>query len=142
MKRILIIILLLLPFIIFLLYFSFFTLRKPEKTTTQTTLPTQTTVTTTTIPSPYIPVPIIETPGKNEIFIYADKIEPKSLEIKLGEVITFINKDTKTHVLTFSSPPLTKNLPTNSSWPFHFSQKGSYSINDETNGISISVTVS
>jgi plastocyanin len=142
MKRILIIILLLSPFIILLLYFSFFTLRKPEKTTTQTTLPTQTTVTTTTTSSPYIPVPIIETPGKNEIFIYVDKIEPKSLEIKLGEVITFVNKDTKTHVLTFPSPPLTKNLPANSNWQFQFTQKGSYSINDETNGISISVTVS
>jgi len=141
MKKILVIILLLLPLIFFLLYFSFFTLKKTEKIATTTTS-TITPLTTTTTPSPYIPVPIIETPGKNEIFIYADKIEPKSLEIKLGEAITFINKDTKTHVLTFPSPPLTKNLPANSNWQFQFTQKGSYSINDETNGISISVTVS
>jgi plastocyanin len=140
MKKILVIILLLLPLIFFLLYLSSFTLRKTEKIATTTTS-TITSLTTTTIPSPYIPVPIIETPGKNEIFIYADKVEPKSLEIKLGEVITFINKDTKTHVLTFSSPPLTKNLQANSSWPFQFTRRGSYSINDETNGISISVTV-
>jgi len=141
MKKILIIILLLLPLIFFFLYFSFFTLRKTEKIATTTTSTITSLTTTTTTPSPYIPVPIIETPGKNEIFIYADKVEPKSLEINLGEVITFINKDTKTHVLTFPSPPLTKNLPANSNWQFQFTQKGSYSINDETNGISISVTV-
>jgi len=134
--------LLILPLVIFLLYFLSFALRKTEKPTTQTELSTQTTITTTTTSSPYIPVPIIEKPGENEIFIYADKIEPTNLEIKLGEVVKFTNKDVKTHVLSFSSPPLTKNLEPNFTWSFQFTQRGTHSINDETNGISISIVVS
>jgi plastocyanin len=139
MKSFWFLLILFLPLILFLSYIFIFQTQKTEVSKNETVK--QTTTTTTEI-KPYQPIPIIETPGKNEIFLYENETNPSSLQIKLGEVIKFINKDTKTHSLTFSDPPLTKNIPGGTDWSFQFTKVGSFTVNDETNGKVITITVS
>jgi len=144
MKSFWFLLILFLPLILFLSYIFIFQTQKTEVSKNETAkqeIVKQTTTTTTEI-KPYQPIPIIETPGKNEIFLYENETNPSSLQIKLGEVIKFINKDTKTHSLTFSDPPLTKNIPGGTDWSFQFTKVGIFTVNDETNGKVITVIVS
>lgn len=100
--------------------------------TTTTTIEIQTT-TTTTIE--------IQIEGK-KIFIYADKFEPSSVEINLGDEVVWVNKDDKEHVIILSNPPLEKRILAGDSFTFQFTFTGSIEFVDRDTGAKGIITIS
>ncbi|MEM5810200.1 MAG: hypothetical protein QW156_04910 [Candidatus Aenigmatarchaeota archaeon] len=81
-------------------------------------------------------------PGENEVFIYADRIEPLSLNVKIGEEIKFTNKDLKEHTIAFSNPPLEKRILAGDTFTFYFSSSGIVEVIDKGSGAKITITIS
>ncbi|MEM0232156.1 MAG: hypothetical protein QXG78_03530, partial [Candidatus Methanomethyliaceae archaeon] len=83
----------------------------------------------------------VKSEGK-EIFIYTNKIEPSLLEVRLGEEIKIINKDSKEHIITFSNPPLEKRILANDIFIYSFSNSGTIEIIDKESGAKATIIVS
>ena len=96
----------------------------PSLTQNITQNKTTTTTTNQAQPKAYMPIKPKEIPGKGEIFIYADHFEPKQLNVKLGEVVKWINKDKSDHILILSRPPIKKKIIANTTFRFTTYFKG------------------
>jgi plastocyanin len=137
---------LLVVFLAFFLTIYFYPIEKETKVEnetknlTETTQPTEN-ITNATTGEVFTPLPEKETPEKNEIFIFSNRFEPNTLEIKLGEEVKFTNKDEKEHVIEFSNPPLTKHILPGTDFSFTFPSKGTVTITDSL-GFSCSITIS
>ena len=117
-------------------YFLFF----KEEGETPTTTTTTTTVAEVGKGKVFTPVEI--KPGKNEIFVYADRFEPSQLTIKLGEEVKWINKDNKDHIIILSNPPLEKRILAGDYFNFQFTSSGIIEFTDKETGAKGRITVS
>lgn len=108
-KTLLVILLAILPFfLVFILFPSLkqLAIKETTKQETQPTVPMQEQTRSQEV-------------AKNEIFIFSDRYEPSHLEVKVGETVTWVNKDSKQHVLVLLDPPLQKVIPPGESFSFN-----------------------
>lgn len=105
---------------------------------------TQTTTTSTVpgIEKGKVFVPVETKAGKNEILIFADRFEPSTLEVSLGEEFKWTNKDAKDHTIVLSNPPIEKRILAGSSFTFSFSTAGRVEFTDKETGMKGTIIVS
>ena len=80
-----------------------------------------------------------QAPGHNQIFMYADRYEPRTLTVKRGDEVTFVNKDTDDHWPASDDHPShqlysefdpKKPIGPDSSWGFVFERAGQWGLHD------------